>query len=259
MPDPKKSGEIFANPRYVDSLDDCFFYHTMNLPEFGEVHGQWDLRGRFDDYIGNVNVVGKSFLDVGTATGFLSFEAEKSGASRVVSFDMSDVRQQLLVPFKDKLFYQDRERWAGQYGAEMEQWKNGYWLCHRLLRSKAEVYYGDINALPDELGHFDVVVVGSVLEHLSDAVTALGSLARVTRETLVIVTPLLDTDEPIARFQARANNPQYDFTWWIYSIGLYREVLAILGFSIARITQSNYYYDYGQRFEERSTIVATRS
>src|SRR5690349_2280017 len=94
---------LFARPRYVDRLEDCIFYHTMDLPVFGVVRGAWDLRGRFDDYIGGVTVENKSVLDIGTATGFLSFEAEKHGAARVVSFDMSDARQQMFIPFKDNL------------------------------------------------------------------------------------------------------------------------------------------------------------
>lgn len=245
-------------PRFVERLEDCFFYHTIDLPGFGEIRAQWDLRGRFNDYVGGVDVAGKSVLDIGTATGFLSFEAEKRGAARVLSFDMSDPRQQVFLPFKDKLFYRSPEQFAEQHGAEIEQWRNAYWLCHRLLRSKAEVYYGDINHLPEELGQFDVAIVGSVLEHLNDQITALASIARLTRETLVIVTPLLQTDEPIARFEGRASNPAADFTWWTYSLGTYREVLSMIGFKIAKVSQAKYYYTYGERFEERSTIVAVR-
>lgn len=254
----KGSIVTFAAPRIVESLDDCFFYHTMELGGFGVVHGQWDLRGRFDDYVGGVDVSGKSVLDVGTATGFLSFEAEGRGAARVVSFDMSDVRQQTLLPFKDKLYYQDHERWAELYGAEMEKWKNAYWLCHRLKGSRAEVFYGNVYEIPPALGPFDVVIVGAVLEHLNDQITALGSIARVTKEVMVVVTPLLQTEERIARFEPLASNPSYDFTWWTYSTGVYREVFAMLGFRIERITRSEYFYDFGERFEERFTIVAAR-
>ena len=67
-------------------LDECTWYHSMDLPGIGEVVGAWDLRGRFDDYVGHVALGGKSVLDVGTANGFLSFEAEKRGAT-VTSFD----------------------------------------------------------------------------------------------------------------------------------------------------------------------------
>jgi SAM-dependent methyltransferase len=247
-----------AKPRYVDRLEDCFFYHTIDLPGFGLVRAHWDLRGRFDDYVGGVEVAGKSVLDIGTATGFLSFEAEKKGATRVLSFDMSDSRQQAFLPFKDKLSFRNPERFAEQHGAEIEQWRNAYWLCHRVLNSKAEVYYGDINHLPEGLGQFDVAIVGSVLEHLSDPITALASISRLTRKTLVIVTPLLQTEERIARFEGLASNPAADFTWWTYSLGTYREVLRMIGFNIARVSQAEYYYTYGERFEERSTIVAVR-
>ena len=257
-PSEETSQAILVQPRHVEGPAECFFYHTMDLPGFGLARGHWDLRGRFNEYIGGVNLSGKSVIDVGTATGFLSFEAEKSGAARVLSFDIADPRQQAFLPFKDKLYSRDPARWAAEYGAEIEQWKNAYWLCHRLLNSKAEVYYGDIYDLPRELGQFDVAIVGSVLEHLSDQITALASIARLTTETIVIVSPMLATEERIAQFGALASQPENDFTWWIYSAGVYREVLKMLGFSIARITQDEYYYHHGDRFETRHTIVAVR-
>jgi SAM-dependent methyltransferase len=258
MKETNDRNALLASPRFVDRLEDCFFYHTIELPEVGLVRAHWDLRGRFDDYVGGVKVAGKSVLDIGTATGFLSFEAEKKDAARVLSFDMGDARQQAFLPFKDKLYYRNPEQWAEKHGAEIEHWRNAYWFCHRLLNSKAEVYYGDINHLPEELGQFDVAIVGSVLEHLSDQITALASIARLTSETLVIVTPLLQTDERIAHFEGLASNPAADFTWWTYSLGTYREVLRMIGFNIAKVSQAKYYYTYGKRFEERSTIVAVR-
>jgi SAM-dependent methyltransferase len=258
MSETGKQESIFEQPRFVERLEDCFFYHAMDLPGVGLQRAHWDLRGRFNDYTGGVDVSGKSVLDVGTATGFLSFEAERNGASRVVSFDMSDPRQQKFLPFKDKLYSRDRERWAVQYGAEIEQWKNAYWLAHRLLNSKAEVYYGDIYNLPQGLGQFDIAIVGSVLEHLNDQITALASIARLTKERIVIVSPLLETEERIARFEALASNPDVDFTWWTYSLGVYREVFGMLGFRIEKVSTASYYYMYGDRWEERSTIVGVR-
>jgi SAM-dependent methyltransferase len=249
---------MLAEPRYIDKLEDCFFYHTMDLPGFGEVKGHWDLRGRFDEYIGGVDLPGKSVIDIGTATGFLSFEAEKRGASRVLSFDLHDPRQQTFLPFKDNLYSRDPEAWAKKYGQEIEQWKNAYWLCHRLLNSNAEAFYGNIYELPAELGEFDVAIVGAVLEHLSDPISALASIARLTTETIIVATPLLETEDRIARFAGLAAQPENDFTWWIYSVGVYREVFGMLGFSIAQITHAEYRYHYLDRFEPRHTIVAVR-
>jgi hypothetical protein len=253
-----ESNSLLARARFIDRLEDCFFYHTMELPGLGEVRGHWDLRGRFKEYIGGVDLSEKSVIDVGAATGFLSFEAEKSGASRVLSFDIANARQQTFLPFKDKLYYRDPARWAEHYGAEVEQWKNAYWLCHRLLESRAEVYYGNVYDLPQELGQFDVAIVGAVLEHLSDQITALASIARLTKQTIVIVSPVLQTEDRIARFQGLGDHPENDFTWWVYSEGVYREVLKMLGFSVAAITQAEYYYHFGERFETRHTIVARR-
>lgn len=258
MTEGSNSNSLLAAPRHIESLDDCYFYHTMELPGLGVLKGHWDLRGRFQDYIGGVEVAGKSVLDVGAAAGFLSFEAERLGASRVVSFDMSDARQQDFIPFKDKLYYTDYESWIHYHTITVDKWKNAYWLSHRLLNSKAEVYYGDVYALPPELGQFDVAIVGAVLEHLSDPVTALASIAKLTRETMVLVTPLIQTEDRIARFEPSVGRPDDDFTWWTYSVGLYREVLAILGFSIQQITYSNYYHEYENRLEERPTVIAIR-
>lgn len=252
------TGITFAEPRHVERIEDCFFYHTVDLPGFGEVRGHWDLRGRFSDYVGGVSIAGKSVIDVGAATGFLSFEAERYGASRVLSFDINDASQQSFLPFKDKLPYLDPPRWLQKYDEEIDRWKNAYWLCHRLLNSKAEVYYGDVYDLPTELGQFDVAIVGSVLEHLNDQIGALASISRLTKETIVVISPLLETDERIARFEALADHPEGDFTWWTYSRGVYSEVFKMLGFSIASITSAEYRYHYGERFETRYTIVARR-
>lgn len=249
---------LFAQPRRIENVAECYFYHTMDVPGFGLQKGHWDLRGRFEDYIGGVNVSGKSVLDIGTATGFLSFEAEARGASRVVSFDMSDVRQQAFVPFKGRQYSEDYDAWIREYGARIERWKNAYWLCHRVLNSQAEVFYGDIYQLPADLGQFDVTIVGSVLEHLVDPVSALISLTRVTREQIILVTPLIDNDEKIARFEPGATRPEDDFTWWTYSVGLYRELFAICGFTIEKIATAEYYHEYAGRMEERSTLVTAR-
>src|SRR6266404_270300 len=89
----------YAGPMHVADIRECYFYHVMDLPHVGTVGGAWDLRGRFDEYIGHADLAGKSVLDVGTAAGFLTFEAEKRGA-RVVSFDMDDKRRQHFLPYK---------------------------------------------------------------------------------------------------------------------------------------------------------------
>jgi hypothetical protein len=56
---------------------ECLFYHSMDFPDGESVAGVWDIRGQFDQYIGNYPISGKTVLDVGTASGFL--EVIKNG------------------------------------------------------------------------------------------------------------------------------------------------------------------------------------
>ena len=248
----------FETPRVVRDLWRCHFYHTIDLPGVGTMRGDWDLRDKFDEYIGGVDLEGKRVLDVGTASGFLSFEAEKRGAAEVVSFDISDALYQHCLPFRENLYYRDHDAWLPMQNEGIEAWKNGYWMAHRLLGSRAKCFYGNIYDMPRDVGTFDVVIVGSVWEHLSDQVSALGSVARLTADTMVFVTHLLHTEEPVAHFLGDERFPANDYCWWAYSLGIYRKVLAMIGFEIASVTRGMYRCELTGVDHERSTVIARR-
>jgi hypothetical protein len=90
----------------------------------GPVVGDWDLRGRFDEYIREIDLHGKTVLDVGTASGFLTFEAERRGAT-VTSFDAdSPQRYQMIPPATPDTTY-------------FQAMRNGYQLAHNQYNSKA--------------------------------------------------------------------------------------------------------------------------
>jgi hypothetical protein len=93
-------------------------------------------------------MIGKSVLDIGTASGFLSFEAEAAGASEVVSFDMDTAERQILQPFNDSLYFTNHAAWVGEQTAVIRRWKMGYWTAHHALASKARAVYGNIYRLP---------------------------------------------------------------------------------------------------------------
>ena len=220
----------YIGERYVESPTGCYFYHTMDLPIFGLQDGGWDLRGRYADYIGHVDLVGRRVLDVGAASGFLSFEAERSGAAEVVSFDMDSAVRQHLLPFHDSEYVTDHAGWCEKHTAAMKAWHRSYWLTHRLIGSKVKARYGDVYALPQDLGRFDVVVLGAILEHLADPLAAMREAARVTTDLLVINTDFIDTPLPMAIFTGRADRPALSYIFWTYSIALYDEYMAIMGF-----------------------------
>ena len=221
---------LYASPMKVGGPHDCFFYHTIELPGFGVQEGGWDLRGRFLDYVGGADVSGKRVLDVGTASGFLSFEAERFGAREVVSFDLDTAERQTLLPFVRSAYVEDHAAWCRAQTASFLTWKKGYWLSHRLLGSRARVVYGDVYAPAAEIGTFDVVILGAILEHLVDPLSALSAVAALTDDLLVINTDYLDTPERFAAFNGRESQPAANFIFWTYSIALYHEYMAIMGF-----------------------------
>ena len=118
----------FAEPIAVDSPEGTFFYHVTELPGFGIIEHptSWDLRGRFADYTGGVEVRGRSFLDVGAGSGFLSFESEKQGAE-VIGFDAEHAGQLQFVP------YAGIPEQSPAYA--FEPMRRAYWLSHRSLGS----------------------------------------------------------------------------------------------------------------------------
>src|SRR3989440_11019751 len=130
---------IFAAPRKVDDVADCYFYHTMELPSRGVIQGRdWDLRGRVDEYLGNVDFAGQRVLEIGPASGFLTFEMEKRGAY-VISVEVTDEHGWDFVPYPDE----GLEEVFGPRRVVMQQLKNYYCFSHAAHRSNAKGYYGD--------------------------------------------------------------------------------------------------------------------
>src|SRR2546421_11964965 len=128
---------IFAAPRKVDDVAYCYFSHTMEPPSRGVIQGRdWDLRGRVDEYLGNVDFAGQRVLEIGPASGFLTFEMEKRGAD-VVSVEVTDEHGWDFVPYPDKRL----EEVFGPRRIEVQQLKNSYWFSHAAHRSNAKVYY----------------------------------------------------------------------------------------------------------------------
>src|ERR1041384_3022401 len=89
---------LFSSSRHVTDISDCYFYHVMNLPGYGEVGGEWDLRGGEEFYLGRVSFEGKRVLELGTASGHLCRYMERQGAE-VIGFDLSIDRFWDFVPF----------------------------------------------------------------------------------------------------------------------------------------------------------------
>jgi hypothetical protein len=176
-----RSDSIFEHPRNINDISDCVFYHVMELPGYGVVGKEWDLRGGEEAYLGGVSFQGKRVLELGTASGFICRYMESRGAD-VIAFDVSSERSQDIVPYARL----DIASVAVGARNSVERLKNGWWFAHRLFGSKAKAFYGNIYDVPDEIGLVNISTFGSILLHLRDPFQALYSALRLTQETVIV-------------------------------------------------------------------------
>ena len=99
------------------------------------------------------------------------------------------------------------------------------------MNSKARVAYGSVMDMPDWLGTYDTVLLGSIAQHLRDPLGAIIQADRYVKESLIICEAYYESDEPVMRLQANpeADEPQY-WTWWIMSPSFLVLAMKMLGY-----------------------------
>ncbi len=221
---------IFATPLKVDDVADCYFYHTVELPGYGIIEGQdWDLRGGVDEYLGKVAFAGQRVLEIGPASGFLTFEMEKRGAD-VVSVEVTEEHGWDFVPYPA--------------------------AKHAALQSKAKLYYGDVYNLPAALGQFDIAVIGAVLLHCRDPLRIVEQCGKMA--SLLIITDMFYPDlegAPVCRLAPTPQNFLWH-TWWHFSTQFFTQFLAVMGFTTTQ-TSTHQQYHRGKAYT-LFTIVGPR-
>lgn len=212
---------------------ECVFYHSLDFPDGESVDGHWDIRRRFDKYVGGYPLAGKTVLDVGTASGFLAFSAEARGAT-VTALDARGATDFDRLPFHTSPSYRDRTAWAADWDRFwLVPLKHGFWYAWHKYNSRVEVVYSPLDALAFWRRSFDVVIAGAIVEHLADPVGAIGWWARLAREAVIIpFTDVYDSDELLMRTITGWSEPRFDYSWWVLSRGLYRRVFENTGFDI---------------------------
>ena len=255
------SAHFTVRPETI-SLESCYFYHTTDIPGHGRVEGEWDLAPGIDTYLGQVEFAGRSVLDVGAATGFLSFHMERAGA-QVTSYDLSPDQAWDIVPLSGI----DASAHATIRRQHIGAINNGYWLCHRAQGSAAKMAHGTVYAVDAALGPVDISVFGSILLHLRDPFLALHNAARLTNQTL-IVADILPGAHPLSRWTSRLLGRAQQFkprfarsapweTWWNLPPALVVEFLGVLGFEKTVVTYHSQLLQ-GRRMA-MYTVVGTRT
>jgi hypothetical protein len=255
----------FENPKPQPKIEDCFFYHSIDLPGYGTLKGSWDLRGHADDYFGKVDLRGKRVLDVGTATGFFAFEAERRGAE-VIAFDLGEDVPCDQVPTYHELtvrtFGASRAFIAKQDRVMRMKMRNGFWFCHHALRSSVKVCYGNAYDIPQKIGDVDIAFFGAILLHMRDPLTAVESASRLAREAVIITEPMFhptNDDLPTMMFLPSIRQPRNLDTFWQHTPVLMGNFLEILGFTETKVNYHDQIYnDLGGTEIKFFTVVGRR-
>ncbi len=256
------ANDVFAPSRIVEDLDQCDFYHTMDLPRHGTIKGQWDLRAGVREYLGGVDFRAKRVLDVGTASGYLAFWMESAGAT-VVGYDLSDAFDWDIVPYAGV----DVRAEQLSQKRHIARLNNSFWFAHRALGSSVRVAYGSVYAIPEAIGAVDAAVFGSILLHLRDPFRALEQALGLTRET-AIVTDALPRRAVLVPLLARWLGPCKFFlpdgrvqapkvSWWLLTPAVIVRMLGVLGFESCKVTFHKQLY-FGRR-QRLYTVVGRRT
>jgi tRNA (mo5U34)-methyltransferase len=161
--------------------------------------------------------------------GFWAFELERRGASEVVAIDLVDPQQQDTPAAKRRA------------GRSPPGWLRGgnFRVAAELLGSRAD--YRDLSVYdldPRDIGEFDLIVMGYVLQLLRDPLRGLEAVRAVCRGHLLLLEtvsrPLSFLPSPLARLDARRDGSE----WFVFNRRGLCKVLELAGFEVERVTPS---------------------
>lgn len=251
-PGPTRAIEI---PPRQPRLEDCKFYHWFTLPDGRELAGYYDMRGQASRYLGDVDFDGRTVLEVGPASGFLSLHMEAAGAE-VTCLEPPMSHHWDVVPFEGF----DTATWRRQHVRDIEGVRNAFWYAHQAFGSRVRMIEADSYHLPDSVGPFDVSVLAAVLLHTRRPFDLLQSVAERTTQT-VIVTEMHDPTLghlPLSQLRPRRGAEEQVDTWWTFTPQFFVSALALLGFTQAQVSYHRLSYPAEQRELPMFTVVAER-
>ena len=237
------------------ALEDCRFYSVQDVPGLSEpTKGEWDLRENIDKYLGNVDFKDKTVLELGPASGCLTFEIENRGGEITsielsLEEDMWDVVPNCTHDWKNEEI-EHREN-------DLKFVQNAYWFAHKAFNSQAKIIYSHVNNITSDIGLYNISLMGSVLLHLQNPFHALQNMLCLTKEK-AIITDLLPSGNRLLRFfpkkiqsiikRTKANigfphmellpgsDDMHMFAWWLISPKTIVNIAKIFGFEKTKVS-----------------------
>ena len=156
--------------------------------------------------------------------GFWAFEMERRGAAEVVATDVRDRNEH------DSPTVHPRRRSPPISGAP---------FAVAAERRGSQVSYRDVSVYDlraEDIGTFDLVFAGYVLQMLRDPLRALDALHGVCRGSLIVLDtvslPLELLPAPLARLNARRGQLE----WFVFNRRGLRQAMTMMGFSVDAVT-----------------------
>jgi hypothetical protein len=270
---------IFTDPPTKEiSIDDCLFYHVQEIPGMSEpTKGSFDLRKGVNDYLGHVDFNNKSVLELGPASGFLTFYIENLGG-QVTCIDLSTKNDSWDVVPNCTFDWKKKEK--EHMDNELQKVQNAFWFAHRAQKSKSKVINSHIYNLPEETEMHDIGMMGLVLLHLQNPFKAIQNICSHTKEKIIItdyvnrngtlsikkkmniknliknVKKIFTPKNPVIEFYPDLSTPHEFDVWWTISPEAMIKMAGIFGFGNSKI---NYHVQYHEgKALDMYTVVCER-
>lgn len=227
--------QALSHDERVALVERLSWYHCIDLGGGLVTKGTYDLRPVLNEYGFPDDLSGKRVLDVGRSSGFFAFELERRGAQVTATelpriLDKDYVGGELAREALAKLNWDEASPEVDdEFGDRLD-----FALAHVMLGSHVKPVSVRLDQIGPETvpgGPFDLVFVGSLLNHVSDPIGALRNVASVLSGTCVIanvVDPHNTSSAPSARLVGRDGTGLT--TWWLPNVAGLVEMLYCAGF-----------------------------
>ncbi len=228
--------------QYIKNIDlpglpSFYWYHTVDLGNGIVTPGDYDYRHSLPSFHFPDDMYGMKVLDVGSATGFFSFEFERRGA-KVVSVELPSLHDWDIIHDEKAaviLSIMAECQATSPEDAYYRHLKGPFDFCHSQRKSSVRRVFSPIYDLTAEIlgdDQFDIVFLGDILLHLFAPLKALNVIAPLCKDRLIIGTDLFaDPGEaPSMRFLGTVSKKMDHRTWWAFNRVCMEEMLRRVGF-----------------------------
>jgi tRNA (mo5U34)-methyltransferase len=214
------------------------WYHTVDLGNGIVTPGNYDYRKDLDKFLFPEDMSDMHILDIGSATGFFSFEFEKRGAA-VTSVELPTIADWDMPSGenKEKTLRELMEFHKAKSVEDLHylHLDGPFLFCREMLNSNVKRCYSTIYDLClEKLNNqqFDLVFIGDVLLHLFSPLKALSSVAPLCRGKLIISQRIPERTgvQPVMLYMGGDARQGDNRTWWLPNKTCFAQMLKRVGF-----------------------------